>query len=210
MLSNTSFWNHLRFRLGGWEKYLFSHSCRTQCAMCLDCSGCHQKKKGSLAYISIQFCWTSTILNDQEIVKLVKKCYDIPNPEEQLYDGQDLGTRPHHLQVQRLLSVTERHFSLLVSLHCDAEQSSAAHWATSKRFLQWVQHFCQSTSGHRSHQKTAVSVGIASRYAAWVQTVMETSLFWMIPLHRHYAHVCGSLLSPAAKVCTPWQIELCS
>lgn len=75
MLSNTSFWNHLRFRLESWEKYLFSHSCRTRCAMCLDCSGCHQKKKGSLAYISIQFCWTSTILNDQEIVKLVKKSW---------------------------------------------------------------------------------------------------------------------------------------
>lgn len=152
ILSNIS-WNLLSLRallLGkawGLGKTVLFHTPAGQDTLhvWITVEGCHLEKKASVAHTSTKLCCTSTMLNDQETVKLSRNVTMPPRPKSCSVVGRELGTSPRQLWVRRLLSVTER------SICCEAEQSSTAHWFTLKGFLQWEQHFCQSTRGHRSH-----------------------------------------------------------
>lgn len=107
MLSNTSFWSHLRFRLEGWEKYLFPYLAGQNVQCVLTAVGVISKGKDHELTLLSSYAGLPLFWMTWKWKSLPRNAIISLSPEGQFHHGWGLGTSPHHLQAQWLLSVTE-------------------------------------------------------------------------------------------------------
>jgi len=88
---------------------------------------CHLEKKGLLPYISTKLCCTSTVLNDQESIKLSRNVMMFPSAKELIYSRQWAGNKPTSALSVEAVQCHKETLLPARMIRCEEEQSSAAH-----------------------------------------------------------------------------------
>lgn len=155
--------------------------------VCIAVEGCHPEKKGSLAYTSTKLCCISTILNDQEIVKLSRNVMIPPSPREVLYSGREAGNEPtsapsaEAAECHRKTVLPARKHPLQSGTKLRCPLIHTQEISTMRATFLSVNKWSQKSSESSSQWKNSFQVCCEARPS------QRWSLFWTRPPSRHYA-----------------------